>query len=318
MKAYDFDELDLYRESSMQLDLNGLEALEAVVKYGGFARAAEHLHKVQSAVSHQVRKVEEQLGISVFNRDGYRVQLTPAGEAILAESRRLLAQAEHVRSVARQFSQEWEPGLVIIVDGILPLSPTLAAMKALAAANVPTRIQVKVEFLRGVQANFEKENGDLMLVADYAADPYLHEEALPAMDCVLCVGRSHPLTRAKRVSLADLQEHVELSVQHSSEEQGYDRHLFGCERTFFLSSHYAKKEALLMGVGFGWMPLYLIHHELKVGTLREVKYVGGSCYRFTPHLVYRTDRRLGRAGLQFIALLHEATWPRPTLRRHRA
>ena len=46
----------------MKLDLNGLEALEAVVKYGGFARAAKHLHKVQSAVSHQVRKIEQQLG----------------------------------------------------------------------------------------------------------------------------------------------------------------------------------------------------------------------------------------------------------------
>jgi DNA-binding transcriptional LysR family regulator len=72
---------------------NSLEALEAVVKYGDFSRAAEHLHKVQSALSHQVRKIEQQLGLTVFNRDGYRVYLTPAGEAILAEGRRLLAQA---------------------------------------------------------------------------------------------------------------------------------------------------------------------------------------------------------------------------------
>jgi DNA-binding transcriptional LysR family regulator len=302
----------------MQLDLSGLEALDAVVKYGSFARAAEHLHKVQSAVSHQVRKIEEQLGVSVFNRDGYRVHLTPAGEAILAESRHLLAQAEHVRSIARQFSQGWEPALVIIIDGILPLDPALAAMKTLAAKHVPTRIQVKVEFLRGVQARFEKENGDLMLVTDYAADPYLHEEALPAMDCILCVGRSHPLAGAKCVSLGELHEHVEISVQHSSEEQGYDRHLFGCERAFYLASHYHKREALLMGVGFGWMPLYLIYNELKAGVLRELKYIGGSSYRFTPRLVHRTDRQLGRAGLEFIELLRKAVWPRSRLRRHRA
>jgi len=302
----------------MKLDLNGLEALEAVVRYGGFAHAAEHLHKVQSAVSHQVRKIEQQLGITVFNRDGYRVHLTPAGEAILAEARRLLAQAEHVRSIARQFSQEWEPSLAIVVDGILPLDPTLAAMKTLAAARVPTRIQVKVEFLRGVQARFEKENGDLMLVQDYAASPYLHEEALPEMDCVLCVGRSHPLAKAKRVSLPHLQEHVELSVQHSSEEQGHDRHLFGCERAFFLSSHHTKKEALLMGVGFGWMPLYLVHSELKSGALREVKYQGGSWYRFTPRLVHRADRRLGRAGQEFVSLLRKSAWPRRRLLRRGA
>jgi DNA-binding transcriptional LysR family regulator len=302
----------------VKLDLNGLEALEAVVRYGGFARAAKHLHRVQSAVSHQVRKIEQQLGVSLFNRDRYRVQLTPAGEAILAEGRRLLAQAEHVRSIARQFSEDWEPSLSIIVDGILPLDPTLAAMKSLAAAQVPTRIQVKVEFLRGVQSRFEKENGDLMLVTDYAASPYLQEEALPAMDCVLCTGRSHALGKAKRISLAQLQEHVELSVQHSSEEQGHDRHLFGCERAFFLSSHHTKKEALLMGVGFGWMPLYLVHHELKSGALREVKYEGGSWYRFTPRLVHRADRQLGRAGEQFISLLRKSVWPRPRLLRRRA
>lgn len=302
----------------MKLDLNGLEALEAVVKYGGFARAAVHLHKVQSAVSHQVRKIEQQLGVSLFNREGYRVHLTPAGEAILAEGRRLLAQAEHVRWIGRQFAQGWEPSLGIIVDGILPLNPTLAAMKTLAAAQVPTRIQVTVEFLRGVQSRFEKENGDLMLVTDYAASPYLQEEALPAMDCVLCAGRSHELAKATRVSLADLQEHVELSVQHSSEEQGYDRHLFGCERAFFLSSHHTKKQALLMGVGFGWMPLYLVHNELKSGALREVQYQGGSWYRFTPRLVHRADRPLGRAGQEFISLLRKSVWPRPRLLRRRA
>jgi DNA-binding transcriptional LysR family regulator len=302
----------------VQLDLAGLEALDAVVKFGSFARAAEHLHKVQSAVSHQIQKLEEQLGVSLFNRDGYRVQLTPSGEAILAESRRLLAQAEHVRSVARQFSQGWEPSLVIIVDGILPLDPTLAALQTLAAERVPTRIQVKVEFLRGVQARFEKDRGDLMLVADYAADPYLREEALPPLDCILCVAAGHPLAGKKQVSLAELQDHVEMSVQHSSDEQGYDRHLFGCERAFFLSSHHAKKQALLMGVGFGWMPVYLIRSELNAGTLTELRYVGGSRYRFTPRLVYRADRQLGRASQRFITLLRKATWPQTKLRRRKS
>ena len=293
----------------MQLDLGGLEALDAVVKYGSFARAAEHLHKVQSAVSQQVQKLEQQLGVTLFNRAGYRVCLTPSGEGVLAEGRRLLARAEHIRSVARRFSLGWEPVLVVIVDGIVPLGPTLAALRALAAEKVPTRIQVKVEYLSGVQSSFEKNNADLMLVADYTANSYLHEETLPAMDCMLCVAPAHPLAEAKRVTLAELRDHVEISVQHSSEEQGYDRHLFGCERGFYLSSFETKKRALLMGVGFGWMPMYLIQSELKAGTLRELKYVDGSRYRFTPRLVRRADRRLGRTGMRFVELLHTATWP---------
>jgi DNA-binding transcriptional LysR family regulator len=296
----------------MKLDLSGLEALEAVVKFGGFSRAAGQLHRVQSAVSHQISKLEEHLGVPLFNRDDYRVRLTPAGEAILAEGRRLLAQAEHLRAVAQQFSQGWEPELVVVIDGILPLDPALAAVRTLMEERVPTRVQVSVEFLSGVQSRFEKDRADMMLVADYVPDPYLQEMALPEMDCVLCIGSSHPVARAQAVSLAELQDLVELSVQHSNEEQERDRHLFGCERRVYISSFDTKREALLMGVGFGWMPLHLVQRELESGLLRELNYVGGSRYRFTPRLVYRAGQSFGRAGARFVDLLRTAAWPRAT------
>jgi DNA-binding transcriptional LysR family regulator len=97
------------------------------------------------------------------------------------------------------------------------------------------------------------------------------------------------------VALEDLHRHVELSVQDSS-ERGDDRHMFGGDRVFYLSGFIAKKQALLMGLGFGWMPLDLVREELKSGTLREVAYVGGSRYRFSPQLVSRQDRPLGPTG----------------------
>jgi DNA-binding transcriptional LysR family regulator len=293
----------------MQFDLGGLEAFVAVVDCGGIGRAAQRLQKAQSAVSHQIRKLEEQLGVELFNRDGYRVQLTAAGEAVLAEGRRVLSQAELVGSVAQQFTQGWEPRLLVIIDGILPLDPILDGLKTLAAEGLPTRIQVKVEFLSGVPARFEREQGDLMLLVDSDHRPVHEEEALPDMDCMLCVASDHPLARRKSVALADLQQQVELSVQNSNEEQRSDRHFFGCERGFYLSSFQAKKQALLMGVGFGWMPLYLIRDEVKGGQLREVKYAGGSRFHFTPRLVRRSDRKLGRTGQRLVELLRAAHWP---------
>ncbi len=293
----------------MQFDLGALEALVAVVDSGGIGRAAQRLQKAQSAVSRQIRKLEDQLGVELFNRDGYRVQLTAAGEAVLAEGRRVLSQAERVGSVAQQFTQGWEPRLLVIIDGILPLDPILAGLKTLAAEGLPTRIQVKVEFLSGVAARFEREHGDLMLLVDSDNRPVHEEEALPEMHCMLCVASDHPLARRKPVSLADLQQQVELSVQNSNEEQRSDRHFFGCERGFYLSSFQAKKQALLMGVGFGWMPLYLIRDEVKAGLLREVKYTGGSRFHFTPRLVRRSDRNLGRTGQRLVELLRAAHWP---------
>ncbi len=286
----------------MRPSLYAIEVLDAVIRHGGVAQAAKRLHKVQSAISYQVIKLEGQLGISLLDRTKYRARLTPAGEAVLAEGRRLLAQAEHVATVAQQFSSGWEPQLTVIVDGILPLEPTLQALKTLAEERVPTRIQVKVEFLGGVQFRFDKDAADLMIVKDFAAEPQLHAEALQEIECVLCVSRQHALASAPKVSLAQLVEHVELSVQDSS-GQGDDRHMFGGERVFFLSDFGAKKQAVLKGLGFGWMPRYLVERELRAGTLREVRYVGGSRYHFTPMLVHRLSRPLGRTGLRLSALL---------------
>lgn len=303
----------------MEQHLSGLKAFVAVVECGGFARAAQQLHKAQSGVSRQIRLLEEHLGITLLNRDGYRVQVTPAGEAVLVEARRVLAQVDHVRAVARQFSQGWEPRLLVIMDGILPLDPVLDGLKTLATEQVPTRIQVKVEFLSGVHSRFEREEGDLMLALQSDSRRLVIEETLPELECVLCVAAAHPLAQEKSVTVAQLQEHIELSVQHSSEEQRQDNLFFGCERGFYLSSFLAKKQALMMAVGFGWMPLYLVRDELKKGELREVKYVGGSRFRFTPRLVHRADRNLGRTGQRLVELLKAARWPYVTaLRPHRS
>lgn len=286
----------------MKPDIDAIAALDAVVRYGGFARAAERLNKVQSAVSYQVGKLEEQLGLRLLDREGYRVRLTPAGQMILTEGRRLLAMAEHIESLAAQFATGWEPRMLLIVDGILPLDRTLSALKTLADERAPTRIQVKVEFLRGVQFRFEKDHADLMLVKDYEPHPHLQAEALADVDCILCIAPSHPLAVRSAVSLADLHEHVELSIQDSS-DQGNDRHMFGGERVFYLSGFVAKKQALQMGLGFGWMPAYLVAEDLRSGALLELPFEGGSRYRFTPQLVHRASQPLGRAGARFAQLL---------------
>lgn len=287
----------------MKIDLEAIEALDTVIRLGGMTQAAAHLHKAQSAVSYQIRKLESALGVTLLDRAGYRVQLTEAGRIILSEGRRLLDQARHVQSLGRQLAEGWEPRLLLILDGILPLEPALAALKSIADENIPTRIQMKIEFLWGVQHRFEADMADLMLVKDFQPNPYLRAISLPDIECVLCVARQHALAQATHpLSLAELQQYIELTVQDSS-GRGDENNLFGGERVFFLSGFMAKKQALLMGLGFGWMPLYMIEAELAAGSLCEVAYSGASRYRFTPHIVYRGDQNLGPAARRLVDLL---------------
>lgn len=294
----------------MKLDLEALSALDAVVRHGSFARAAEALHKVTSAVSYQVKKLEEQLNLTLVDRSAYRVRLTAEGDAVLAEGRRLLRQAYQVEALAQQLASGWEARLLVVVDGILPLADTLRALKQLVDEGVPTRVQLKIEFLGGVQHRFEKEQADLMLVKEYQPSALLQAQAKAEVECVLCVAPEHALAQlaaeaGRPLRLEELQDHVELSVQDSS-DQGSDRQMFGGERVFYLSGFVAKRQALLMGMGFGWMPRYLVDEPLAAGQLVELPYQGGSRFRFTPWLVQRLDRPPGRAGQRLIELLSRA------------
>jgi LysR family transcriptional activator of glutamate synthase operon len=79
------------------VELRQLRSVEAVARHRHFTRAAEELHVAQSALSHQIRRLEEELGTSLFERTSRRVTPTEAGQAIAARARRVLAEVDAAR-----------------------------------------------------------------------------------------------------------------------------------------------------------------------------------------------------------------------------
>jgi DNA-binding transcriptional LysR family regulator len=106
----------------MDLDPTHLRSLQAIVRYGGYHRAAEALHLTQPAVSRHIRRLEEQLGEPLFTRDGRGVRLTAFGERAAAEFDTVLA--AHDRAVERLLESR-DRAFVLgtiehLVDPILP------------------------------------------------------------------------------------------------------------------------------------------------------------------------------------------------------
>jgi DNA-binding transcriptional LysR family regulator len=88
------------------LDLELLRSFVSVVDAGGFTRAGERVHRTQSTVSQQIRRLEETLGYPLLHRNGKQVALTERGERLLSYARRILALAQEARdAVARPGSE---------------------------------------------------------------------------------------------------------------------------------------------------------------------------------------------------------------------
>lgn len=289
------------------MDLNALRVMQAVVEAGSFAKAAEQLHKTQSAISYQVSKLEQQLGGALFDRSQYRAQLTPLGSRILEEGQRLLLQADNLDRIAEQFRLGWEPNLEVVIDGMLPLPPILQVLKSMTDMDIPTRIQLRTEFLGGVQQRFERAQADLMLALVHEPSEQLEQQRLAPINTMLMTSPAHPLAGQSHCTLETLRQYVELTVHDSSFDRAHGgRQTFGGEKVFYLSDFAAKKAAICQGLGFGWLPEFLVEDELAEGKLVEVSYIGGARLSYTPRLVWRASQPLGKAGLHLKAQLAAA------------
>ncbi|WP_156966502.1 LysR family transcriptional regulator [Algiphilus aromaticivorans] len=105
----------------MRLTLESLRTLETIAEAGSFARAAERLHRVPSALTYTVQKLESDYNLQLFERVGRRMQLTAAGQAVVEEARALLRQAEATDNRLRKLGEGWEARLGIAADAMLPV-----------------------------------------------------------------------------------------------------------------------------------------------------------------------------------------------------
>lgn len=88
-----------------RVTLDQWRTLQAVVDHGGFAQAAEALHRSQSSISYTVARMQEQLGVPLLRIDGRKAVLTEAGEVLLRRSRQLVKQAGQLEELAHHMEQ---------------------------------------------------------------------------------------------------------------------------------------------------------------------------------------------------------------------
>ena len=186
------------------MELRHLTYFVAVAQKLNFSRAADELHVAQPAISQQIRVLENELGVQLFDRAGKRVSLTRAGEVLLPHAHHILAEVETARNEVRDLSQ--------LNRG----TASLGAPPTVSSHLLPGRLTRFRRRYPGLEVTLreagtesliqmvEDSQLDLAIVVSDDLPPVV--EAAPMMEekYVLAVGLLHSLSKQSAVRLADL------------------------------------------------------------------------------------------------------------------
>jgi DNA-binding transcriptional LysR family regulator len=150
------------------LDITTLRSFVAVADLGGVTRAAGHLHLTQSAVSMQLKRLEEVLGLNLLDRSNRSVALTAAGQQMLGYARRMVEMNDEV--MARLTDQTYEGEIVLGVphDIVLPAVPQV--LQRFNTLFPRMKVQLVTTPTRDLKARFARGECDIILTTETALD----------------------------------------------------------------------------------------------------------------------------------------------------
>jgi DNA-binding transcriptional LysR family regulator len=164
----------------INLDMDVLRTLVTAQQLGSFNRAADRLGRSQSAVSQQVRKIEESVGEALFQKQGRGLALTPAGDVMLAYARRILELNDEAVSAVRGFAIDGLVRIGLPADFAETWLPTV--LGRFKRAHPAVRIEAAVEGNRRLLERLDK--GELDLVLSLGQESRADAEPVGAVDLV--------------------------------------------------------------------------------------------------------------------------------------
>lgn len=292
----------------MSITLEEARTLEAFAKSKSLAETAARLRKVSSAVVYTLENIELKTGLQLFDRSGYRTTLNNNGEKLLGSCQKLFEAENEVRDLCQELCTGWESDVTIVFEGIYPLERLLDSLKQLSHEQVPTRFHLRAKFLGEVESAFISQKADFMISVLPPQGVQLESIKLPEIRAYLVAHRNHPLIQSKKKnSPAQLEQYPLLTVKGSDPRLNTSTAFLETSSSIELNDFHTKKQALISGLGFGWLPLYLIEREIKRGILKKIRWEKSSEHVFSPRLYFRRKRQHGRAVQKLIQELTENT-----------
>lgn len=249
------------------LTLDQLLVFVTAVDEGSFSGASRALNRGQTAITYTVQKLENQIGVPLFDRTLYRPGLTSTGKALLPRARRILADVNQLRGQAKGLAKGLESevrlGLSEMVC-IADLAPTLARFRA----QFPT---VSLRIARGafgLGQSLIEGSLDLAVLVDIDLPKSLDRNRLSRVDLIAVAAPGHALAgRQAPISVDCLREELQIVLTDPREIPGSTVYGVAALDSWRVTDLATKHALLCAGLGWGSMPQSLVGRDLAEGRL---------------------------------------------------
>jgi DNA-binding transcriptional LysR family regulator len=256
----------------MGMNMDYLQTFREVAKWNSFTKAGEMLGYAQSSVTTQIKKLEEEFGVILFERWGGKIKLTQAGVQLLEYANKiinLLEEAKQNLSEQTELSGTLSIGTIESIVGFY-LPPYLQAFK-----NKHPKVNLLLQqgICKGLLKGIKEGKYDLAIILDKKQeDPDLHFITIKEEQLVLVAKPDHHLVRFDNVSIKDLSgEKLIVTEQRCSYreiiENLYRSHAIRFEYSIELESIEAIKRCVSYDLGIAFLPLMTVDEEIKKGEL---------------------------------------------------
>lgn len=257
------------------MTLEQLKMLVKVAELGSLKGASEVLYKTQPAISQGIKQLELQLGLSLFNRQGYRLLLTDNGQQIYQHALRLLNEAQQIEQLATFLTKGNEATVTLAIEASYDLKKILPVLEMTQNEYPHTQIILKQEYINGALEAIKSDQADLALTAiDNLALHSGQYEATKLYQGYLCNVVSPKLLKrhAELASVEALKDEYQIVVQDSGQSsKGISYSVQAGQRCWYVNDFSTKKTLIMSGIGWGRLPDYMIKEELQSNLLVAVQ-----------------------------------------------
>lgn len=250
--------------------LDQLQVFLAVAETGSFSAASRTLNRAQSVISYTIANLETQLDVPLFERSGARQpKLTEAGQVMLGDARRIVADLQVMRARAKGLKQGLEGEVAVAISVMVPTVAMVEVLREFSVTFPSVSLRLNVGELGVVMDLVSSRQASIGIGgALIRKDDSLVSERIGHSFMMPVVAADHPLAAIKRpLTVGDVREEVQLVVTDASGiTKGQDFNVLSY-KTWRVSDIATKLHLIRGGLGWGGLPAALIHDDLYNGRL---------------------------------------------------